>query len=473
MYKKLKISIIISALITASLTMTSCSVLPGAILGMYSSYNLLPVPGNFFASLGLNSGDYQNTEPNKSIESTYINENGELVVIYSDGNEENLGRVVGQNGIDGKDGVDGADGKDGQTQSGSSENPSNSIAQAVSIGLKSSVSVICTYGSNGGFGNDSYGSAGSGVIYSINKQNGSAFIITNHHVVYDKDSATANGISDDINVFLYGSEYSDMAIPAEYVGGSMYYDIAVLYVENSELLKNSYVTAVTFANSDKISVGDTAIAIGNAEGEGISASNGIVSVDSEHITMIAPDDRTEVDFRVMRIDTAVNSGNSGGGLFNSEGQLIGIVNAKTVDEGVENIGYAIPSNVALAVTKNIIDHCYGNNLESVQRCLLGITITISDSHAAIDEETGKILIKETVTVYEVSRTSIAYNKLLVDDILISISIGGNKRSITRQHHVIDYMLDARIGDEVTFEIERDGEILSTTVTITEDCVTPY
>jgi S1-C subfamily serine protease len=253
----------------------------------------------------------------------------------------------------------------------------------------------------------------------------------------------------------------------------MYYDIAVLYVNNSEILRNANAVAVTFADSDKVSVGDTAIAIGNAKGEGISASNGIVSVDSEHITMIAPDDTTEVDYRVMRIDTAVNSGNSGGGLFNSNGQLIGIVNAKIIDEGVENIGYAIPSNIALAVTNNLIDHCYGTNVETVQRCLLGITITISDSTAVIDDETGKLLIRETVTIHEVTKSSVAKGRLQADDILLSISINGNKRSITRQHHVIDYMLDARVGDNVTFEFERNGEILSTTVTITELCVTPY
>ena len=82
--------------------------------------------------------------------------------------------------------------------------------------------------------------------------------------------------------------------------------------------------------------------------------------------MTAADNRTEVSFRVMRVDAPVNSGNSGGGLFDGQGKLIGIVNAKIVDEGVENIGYAIPSNVAVSIANNIIDYCYRTDTERVQ-----------------------------------------------------------------------------------------------------------
>ena len=69
--------------------------------------------------------------------------------------------------------------------------------------------------------------------------------------------------------------------------------------------------------------------------------------------MTAANGRTEASFRVMRVDTAVNWGNIGGGLFDSDGNLIGIVNAKIVDESVENIGYAIPYNIAVSIAENI------------------------------------------------------------------------------------------------------------------------
>ena len=307
----------------------------------------------------------------------------------------------------------------------------------------------------------------------MNKSEGDAFIITNYHVVYDASSDTKNGISDDISVYLYGAELEEKAIKATYVGGSLYYDIAVLHVDGSEMLKNSDACAVEIADSDKIRVGENAIAIGNAKGLGISASSGVVSVDSEYLTMTAADGKTEVSFRVMRVDTAVNSGNSGGGLYDGTGKLIGIVNAKIVDDGVENIGYAIPSNVAVSIADNILDYCFGTELERVQRALLGITVTTTDSKAVYDAESGYLGIKETVAVYEVSSGSLASDALMADDVLVSATIGGKTVQITRQYHIIDMMLDVRAGDTVELTVLRGGEEKTVSIKITEDCLTEY
>ena len=423
------------------------------------------------------------------IEGAEINENGELVLTYSDGTEQNLGVVVGKdgadgtNGVDGKDGVNGQDGADGADGSLNITANGSSIPAASSKGLRSTVSIVCKFqatvqqgGWRPGSGSTTtkeYSSAGSGVIYQMDKAEGDAFIITNYHVVYDASSNTENGISDDINVYLYGSEIEDKAIEATYVGGSLYYDIAVLHIDNSEILKTSDACEVDIADSDKIVVGDDAIAIGNAQGLGISAAVGVVSVDSEHITMTAADGKTSVSFRVMRVDTAVNSGNSGGGLFDGEGKLIGIVNAKIVDDGVESIGYAIPSKIAVSIAENILDYCYGTDNERVQRALLGITVSTSDSKAVYDSTTGLITIEETVSVYDVSEGSLADGVLQADDILVSATVGGNTTHITRQYHVIDMMLDVRAGDVVTFNILRGGEEKSVDITITEDCLTAY
>ncbi len=84
-------------------------------------------------------------------------------------------------------------------------------------------------------------SAGSGVIYRID-EDGSAYVITNHHVVYENDSTAENHISNDISIFLYGMEGSNYAIPAVYVGGSQNYDIAVLKIENNSILKTRLTT---------------------------------------------------------------------------------------------------------------------------------------------------------------------------------------------------------------------------------------
>jgi serine protease Do len=307
----------------------------------------------------------------------------------------------------------------------------------------------------------------------MDKAEGDAFIITNHHIVCDTSSTAKKGISDEINIYLYGSEINTKAIEATYVGGSSYYDIAVLRVENSEILKESSACEVDVADSDKIAVGTGAIAIGNARGQGISSTSGVVSVDSEYITMTDEKGETEISCRVIRVDTALNLGNSGGGIFDDKGNLIGIVIAKTVYNGVENIGYAIPSNVAVSIAENIIYYCYGTDEESVKRALLGITVSISDSKAVYNSETGLVSIEETVFIYDVGTGSIAQGALMAGDILISATINGNTKEITRQHHIIDMMLDARIGDVVTLNILRGGEEKSVSFTITKDCLAEY
>ena len=114
---------------------------------------------------------------------------------------------------------------------------------------------------------------------------------------------------------------------------------------------------VEYVNSDTLQMGAIAIAIGNPENNGISATQGIISLESEYIEMANSANTDVITYRVLRVDTAINSGNSGGGLFDSEGRVMGIVNAKMVDEAIDSIGYAIPSNIVFNVADNIIYHC--------------------------------------------------------------------------------------------------------------------
>ena len=345
------------------------------------------------------------------------------------------------------------------------------LAIAANYGLRSIVSVYCTFG---GMLGSSSGSAGSGVIYKID-ENGNAFVITNYHVV--AKNGTSNVISNKINLYLYGMEASEYGIPATYVGGSMNYDIAVLRVENSAVLREAIaagsVAAATLANSDKIAAGQSTIAIGNPEASGISVTTGVVSVDSEYIDMTGSDDVTPVSFRVIRTDTAVNSGNSGGGLFNGKGELIGIVNAKISSTDVENIGYAIPSNVARAIADNIIDFCYGKDCKTVMRGLLGITVTTNALSTKFNTETGVLERYEEIVVYEVSKGGLGEAILKAGDILKTITLGERKVEITRQYHLIDAMLDVRVGDTVYMEIIRNGEEMTVSTVITEGCLVAY
>ena len=90
-----------------------------------------------------------------------------------------------------------------------------------------------------------------------------------------------------------------------------------------------------------------------------------------------------------------------------------------------------------------------------------------------DSTTGLVSIEETVSVYEVSSGSLADSILQAGDILVSATVGDNTTNITRQYHIIDMMLDVRVGDVVTINILRGGEKKTVSITITEECLTEY
>ena len=306
-------------------------------------------------------------------------------------------------------------------------------------------------------------SAGAGVIYSIDKPVGGPYIVTNFHVVYNADSVgneTVSHVSDDIIVYLYGSSES---IPATYVGGSINYDIAVLRVEDSKAFKASGASAAKVADSDSISVGESVYAIGNPEGEGISVTSGVVSVDAEYINITAADDSTTLSLLEIRTDAAINHGTSGGGLFNASGELVGIVNARDEGDGVTGFGYAIPSNLATAVARSIIDNANaGSEDKGATRATLGVTVQIESSEGLRDPVTGKTYIEESVIVRSSSGVG-AEMGLNVSDTLISAKITNAEgtviaeKALTRMHMLSTLLFDVRIGDTLTLVVSRNGE----------------
>ena len=171
--------------------------------------------------------------------------------------------------------------------------------------------------------------AGSGVIITED-----GYIVTNDHVVAGASS---------IKVRLHnGSEYS-----ASLVGTDDETDIAVIKIETQGL------PAASLGDSATLEVGDLIVAIGNPLGKlGGTVTEGIISALERDITI----DGKEMS--LLQHSAAVNPGNSGGGLFNSSGQLIGIVNAKYSDTSYEGLGFAIPLSTAIPVIEDLIEHGY-------------------------------------------------------------------------------------------------------------------
>lgn len=342
----------------------------------------------------------------------------------------------------------------GEFYPGSGEGDTSGLDFSAKMML-STVTIVCNFGESV--------SAGSGVIYKVDKKSGDAYIITNYHVVY----AAGYGKADTIKLYLYGMHLSSYAINAILVGGSVTYDIAVLKVTGSTVIKNSYATAAAIGVSDDVRVLDRVYAVGNSEGMGMSVTEGIVSVESESLDLTGADNSL-ITLRVMRVDAAVNHGNSGGGLYDAEGRLIGIVSAKDVSSDVDNMGYAIPSDLVVKLANNIIDLCNGVSNTKVTKALMGITITAYVSGLQISPEGDKVYEVNLVEVIEISKGSLAEGKVLVGDIVNSITVDGKKTEVLRIHHVTDAMLDARVGSKVVLNITRNGKTMDIIFTVSED-----
>ena len=312
---------------------------------------------------------------------------------------------------------------------------------------------------------------GSGVIISLDKTSGDAFIVTNYHVVYCVSSRYGTlGIGKDLRVGLYGG--TGRTLSASFYGGAMEYDIAVLKVTGSEYLRETaeepvYATAAQVADSDSLTVGQRVYALGNPDGEGFSATGGIVSVEAEQIEITRADNNGKINLLEIRTDAAVNHGNSGGGLFDASGRLVGIVNARSESTGVVAFGYAIPANLAIPLARNIIDNdssAGGNAL--VAR--LGVTMKVQEGKGVYDESSGKYFIEEKVVIDTVEMRSAANAAgLKRGDTLISATLNraGNFQTVqlTRLHKLSNLLMQARFGDTLTLKVSREGKLTETTV----------
>lgn len=317
---------------------------------------------------------------------------------------------------------------------------------------------------------------GGGVIYKM--ENEYSYILTNYHVVYYSSSATEDKLPSKIYLYQYGANmtisgdeenlvFGGDFVEAVYVGGSSIYDLAVLKAKTSDLLKvNSSAQPVEIAES--YTVGQTVYAIGNPEGEGMSVSKGIISVESEEISMNSlTGGNQKQSFRVMRLDVAINGGNSGGGLFNENGQLVGIVNAKmTLSSSgsvIDGISYAIPFENLTKVVQNIL-HYSQNGLNSVYKITLGIQTQIYSSKQVYNPASGEIKIEEQIMLASTPKYgSIAYSfgttedeRLKEGDIITHITINDVSYKLTRSYQLREYLLTVYEGDKISLTFMREG-----------------
>lgn len=316
--------------------------------------------------------------------------------------------------------------------------------------------------------------SGAGTVIKDDKENGIAYIVTNYHVVYDPNSP--NTLAENCYVMFYGMEFllgsdnSDMeellelnAIKVKVIGGSFSNDIAVLKIENSELYKKGPYRPAKIANSDDIVVGDNAITVGNPSSEGLSVTRGVISVDSETLEVAGADDYTPVELRLIRSDSDINHGNSGGGLFNSKGEFVGVVSIRDFSADIDGFGYAIPSNVAVGIANNII-YRYEDTTTAYEdevsasgvgfiKCPLGIQVYVAESYAVFDEVEGVVRIKNRIVVDSVHQGS-AQAFVQPGDEIMSATLGDISRDINRLFTVSDMLLNAKKGDIFVLNVRR-------------------
>ena len=294
------------------------------------------------------------------------------------------------------------------------------------------------YGNRGGRGGTqeyTQTAAGSGIIISED-----GYVLTNNHVISGADKITVYVNSGD------GSE--EQSYEATLVGSSESNDIAVLKIDATGL------NAAAFGDSDQIEVGELAVAIGNPMGQVHgSVTAGIISAVEQELTI------DDVTINAIQTDAAINPGNSGGALFDSYGNVIGIVYAKSSSVSIEGIGYAIPvNNIKDLVAQMINDPDSVKDQTKGSQIMLGITIR------DITEDMSKqYSMPVGVYITEVSSMSAAERAGLQKGDIITEFAG---ETVTSADDLNAIKAKQTSGDTVSVKIDRNGK------TLTLDLVVP-
>ena len=272
--------------------------------------------------------------------------------------------------------------------------------------------------------------AGSGVIISSD-----GYILTCAHVV----SGASN-----ITVSIGDKDY-----PATLVGEDTTSDIAVVKVDATGL------TPATVGNSDNLKVGESVMAVGNPLGElGGTVTSGIVSALNRSVSIQGSSSVNTMS--LIQMDASVSPGNSGGGLFNMNGELVGIVNAKSSDSDAEGLGFAIPVNDAVKVAQELLENGYVTG-----RPYLGISyyaVTDAQTAAQLGVNAYGVYIVEVVKGGPADKAGLQAGDRIV-------SVDGSE--VATQSDLGTLMQNHKAGDTIEITVARGGQMQTVTVTLGE------
>lgn len=270
-------------------------------------------------------------------------------------------------------------------------------------------------------------STGTGFVYK--KENDKAYILTNYHVI---DSSSE----------VYVIFTDNTKIKVNIVGGDAYSDIAVLEVDASKIKE-----VATIGSSEELRVGDTTFAVGaplDATTYSWTVTRGILSGKNRLVEISSASSSSVME--VLQTDTAINSGNSGGPLCNSNGEVIGITNMKIASSSVEGMGFAIPIEVAISYADKYIDG------EDITRPYLGISMY--DVTNRYDSTSKGIYIESVESGSPADKAG-----LQKGDVIIEI----NNVKVESSAYLKYELYKHSPGDEITIKYNRDGKEYTTKV----------
>ncbi|HHV97489.1 MAG TPA: trypsin-like serine protease [Clostridiaceae bacterium] len=318
-----------------------------------------------------------------------------------------------------------------------SDSPIVWIAKKVSpsiVGIKVSARVQSFF-----FGEQNAEGEGSGIII---REDG--YILTNYHVIQNAYDANTNKVAKNATIEVYLWDQKDKPYKAEIVGVDWKTDLAVIKIEGKGF------PAAELGDSDKLEVGELAVAIGNP--------GGLEYMGSVTAGIISGLDRTVqtesgYEFKLIQTDAAINPGNSGGALVNSEGKVIGVNSIKIVATGFEGIGFAIPINTAREIFEDLIEHRYVTG-----RPLIGIQAN-PNFNSRIARANG---VPDGVLVASVVPFSGAYNAGIKEGDIITKCQGQPVTTLDELNKIKDQY---KPGDVLEMEIYRHSERKTFTVQV--------